>query len=146
MRKLLKWISSNSLIVLWVCLLVLVLGTNSCYNNPQPDPISPTNYVEVLCSNCFYEAIEYDNVIVDFWAVWCKPCFELVPILEQLAEENQDIKIFKINIDENKDIYNEYRDVGIPMVIFFNNGIIELKSIGLKTFDYYQNCIDVFFE
>ena len=62
-------------------------------------------------------------VLVDFWAEWCGPCKEIAPILEEIADEMQDIiKVVKINIDENPNIPNKYGIQSIPTMIIFKKG------------------------
>lgn len=61
-------------------------------------------------------------VMVDFWAEWCGPCRRLSPILEEIAGERKDIKICKINVDENRDLAIQYEIRTIPSLLFFKNG------------------------
>ena len=70
------------------------------------------------------EVINSDKpVLIDFWAQWCGPCKEIAPILEEIADEMQDIiKVVKINIDENPNIPNKYGIQSIPTMIIFKKG------------------------
>ena len=61
-------------------------------------------------------------VMVDFWAPWCGPCRMLGPTLEQVQASREDVRIVKINIDENPQIAAQYRVQSIPMMIVFKNG------------------------
>ena len=61
-------------------------------------------------------------VLVDFWAEWCGPCKFIGPILEEIADEKKDIAIFKIDVDENKEIPAQYNVMGIPTLILFKDG------------------------
>lgn len=73
---------------------------------------------------------EDKTVLVDFWADWCGPCRMLSPIIEQIAEERPDIKVCKVNVDENPELAMEYHVMSIPMVIAFKKGEVYKKSIG----------------
>ncbi len=71
-------------------------------------------------------------VVVDFYADWCGPCKMLSPILEQLEKENDDVEFFKINIDENPDIAEQYEVMSIPNVGLFKGGKLIDRSVGFK--------------
>jgi thioredoxin 1 len=62
-------------------------------------------------------------VLVDFWAVWCGPCRMVAPVIEELAKEFAGkVKFVKLNTDENPDVASKYKIMGIPTIMFFNNG------------------------
>ncbi|MDE6811824.1 MAG: thioredoxin [Muribaculaceae bacterium] len=78
------------------------------------------------------EAIESGKpVVIDFWATWCGPCIKLGPVVEELAEKYPDVVIGKLNIDENDDIAGENRVRNIPTVLFFKDGELKDRSVGL---------------
>jgi thioredoxin 1 len=69
-------------------------------------------------------------VLVDFYAEWCMPCKMLAPILEEIADEFDDIIVAKVNIDENIDIASELDILNIPTMCVFNNCAIEDRMVG----------------
>ena len=70
-------------------------------------------------------------IIVDFWAEWCGPCKHIEPILEELSKENQDkVKILKLNIDENPVTPQKYGVRGIPTLMMFQDGKLKDTKIG----------------
>ena len=73
------------------------------------------------------------TVLVDFWAPWCGPCQELVPIVDALAEELTDVKVAKVNIDEEMALAKKYKIFSIPTLLVFKNGQPVQKSLGLKS-------------
>ncbi|MDE6247210.1 MAG: thioredoxin [Muribaculaceae bacterium] len=78
------------------------------------------------------EAIESGKpVVIDFWATWCGPCIKLGPVVEELAEKYPDVQIGKLNIDENDEIAGENRVRNIPTVLFFKDGELKERSVGL---------------
>lgn len=72
-----------------------------------------------------------EPVLVDFWAAWCTPCKMLSPIVDQVAEERSDIKVCKINIDDEGELAIRYGVMSIPTLMVFKNGEITQKSVGL---------------
>ncbi len=79
------------------------------------------------------EAIESGKVtVIDFWATWCGPCIKLGPIVEELAEKFGDKALIgKINIDEESEIVSEYAIRSVPTILFFKDGKLVDRSVGL---------------
>ena len=84
--------------------------------------------------NFAQEVLNSDKpVIVDFWATWCGPCKMLAPVLSEIAEEREDIKVGKINIDEEPELAAEFRIVSIPTVMLFKDGKSVQTEIGYRS-------------
>lgn len=73
------------------------------------------------------------TVMVDFWAVWCGPCKMLSPIVDQIAEEHPEIKVCKVNIDEEPSLAIDYKVMSIPTLLVFKNGEKVNMSIGVQS-------------
>ena len=69
-------------------------------------------------------------VLVDFWAEWCGPCKMVLPIVEELSEELTDVKVGKVNVDEQPDLAMKYKIMSIPTLMVFKNGEVANKVIG----------------
>ena len=70
-------------------------------------------------------------VLVDFWASWCGPCRMLAPVIDQLAAEQTDVKVCKVNIDEEPGLAQRFGVMSIPTVVLFENGQEKNRSVGL---------------
>ena len=73
--------------------------------------------------NNFNEDIKKGKVLVDFYATWCGPCRMLGPVLEDLATDRSEIKIIKIDIDENRELAKKYGIMSVPTLMLFNDGV-----------------------
>jgi len=71
------------------------------------------------------------TVLVDFYADWCGPCKMQSPIVEKLAQDRDDVKVCKLNIDEQRDIAIEYGVMSIPTIMIVKNGEVTYKEAGL---------------
>ena len=71
------------------------------------------------------------TVLVDFYADWCGPCKMLSPIVDQVAEENEDIKVVKVNVDDAQDLARKYQVMSIPTLVVIKEGKEINRSVGL---------------
>ncbi|WP_419551338.1 thioredoxin [Candidatus Poriferisodalis sp.] len=71
-------------------------------------------------------------VLVDFWAEWCGPCKMIAPILEEIAAENDNIRVAKVNVDESPDLAMRYQVMSIPTLIMFTDGEPAKRLVGAK--------------
>lgn len=89
--------------------------------------------INVNSENFNEEVLSSDRpVLVDFWAPWCGPCRMVVPIVEEIAEEHPEIKVVKINVDEQGELAAKYDVMSIPTLMVFKNGEIVNQSMGAK--------------
>ncbi|MBO5975597.1 MAG: thioredoxin [Oscillospiraceae bacterium] len=84
-------------------------------------------------ANFHSEVIESERpVLLDFWAPWCGPCRAVVPLIDEIALERDDIKVVKVNIDEEPELAREYRVMSIPTLIVMREGKVVKKASGAR--------------
>ena len=89
--------------------------------------------VKLTEANFENEVLKSDKkVIVDFYADWCGPCQMVAPILEEIAKENPDIKVGKVNVDEENGLAMKYKVSSIPFLAVFENGALKNQSVGFQ--------------
>ena len=89
--------------------------------------------VKEITSSSFSAEVEQAEgvVLVDFWAPWCAPCRMMSPVIHEIAEEITDIKVCKVNVDDEFELASRFGIQGIPTLLFFNKGSVVNKSVGL---------------
>ncbi len=81
-------------------------------------------------------------VLLDFWAAWCGPCRMLSPIIDEIAEEREDIKVCKVNVDEEPELATQFQVMSIPSVFVLKGGKITAQSLGVKPKAQILNMLD----
>ena len=71
-------------------------------------------------------------VLLDFWASWCGPCRMLSPIVDEVAEERTDVKVGKVNVDEQPELAAEFGVMSIPTLLLFENGKLPRQAVGAR--------------
>lgn len=89
--------------------------------------------VLALTSETFEKEISSGITLVDFWAAWCGPCKMFAPVLDEIAEANlPDVKVCKVNVDEQPELASRFRVMTIPTVVIFKDGEAKTTSVGVK--------------
>ena len=90
--------------------------------------------VKVNVENFENEVLNSEKpVLVDLWASWCGPCRELGPVVDALGEELTDVKVVKINVDEERELAKKYKIFSIPTLVVIKDGQPVNKSVGVKS-------------
>lgn len=70
------------------------------------------------------------TVLLDFWAGWCGPCMMLSPVVSEIAEELDNVKVGKVNVDEQPELSSAFRVESIPLLVVVKDGVIQKQSVG----------------
>ena len=89
--------------------------------------------IEINNENFENEVLKSDKpVLLDFWAAWCGPCRMVSPIIDEIAEENPQIKVGKVNVDEQSELAAKFQIMSIPSLFVIKDGKIANSSVGVK--------------
>ena len=89
--------------------------------------------IHINQNNFSSEVLQFDQpVLLDFWASWCGPCRMVSPILDEIAAERSDIKVGKINVDEQPELAGEFGVMSIPTLLVMKNGRVVNQAVGAR--------------
>ena len=90
--------------------------------------------IKITKANFQSEVMDSDKpVLIDFFATWCGPCRMIAPIIEEIANERSDVKVGKINVDEEGELANAFGVSSIPTIVLVNNGKVVNTAVGYRS-------------
>jgi len=139
-----KKIITISLVILFALILILLnvfLNSQNKVNMPKGenkiDKINSEveNKIEKITNSNFESEVlnSEKTVLIDFYATWCMPCKILSPIIEEIANENTEIKVVKIDIDEEEDLAIKYKVISIPTIVVIKDGKEINRIVGVTS-------------
>lgn len=92
--------------------------------------------LSITKNNFQKEVLESEKpVLVDFWASWCGPCRMVGPIIDDIADERTDIKVCKVNVDEEQELASEFQIMSVPTLLVIKDSTVVNRSMGVKPKD-----------
>lgn len=104
-----------------------------------------TDKIKIINSTQEFDDLIKQNryVLVDFWATWCAPCRMVAPVIEKIADQySEKVIVAKVDVDEQQELAIRYGIQTIPTIIFFKEGKLASKEIGVKPMSSFANMID----
>ena len=90
--------------------------------------------INVNKNNFREEVVNSDRpVLIDFFAPWCGPCRMVVPLVEEIARDREDVKVVKINVDEEPELAGQFRVMSIPTLVVFHEGRVINQAVGARS-------------
>ncbi len=128
---------------------IFIMFTSLTFTRPQKELSGGIIYLENIIDRkdqqAFNHVIEKGNIVVDFYADWCKPCNQLSSIIAQVSREFTNITFIKVNIDTFSNIRSHYKIKSIPTLIYFKNGNKIFRSMGLMSKNQLANKLKVLY-
>lgn len=125
--------STTVIIVLGVIVLLTGLITYNYFKMKNAAPVADSKKIKVLGNKNFKTITRRGIVLVDFWAPWCGPCKMVAPILNDIAESEDNLTIAKVNVDQQQPLAQKYKVRNIPTLVMFKDGVEVHRFVGVKT-------------
>lgn len=126
---------STTFIVIILAVLVILIGliTVNYFRMKNEKPVTNSKNIKVLTNKSFKAITKRGVVLVDFWASWCAPCKIIAPILNDIADNQNDFMVAKVNVDHNQQLAQKFKVRNIPTMLIFKDGKEAGRIIGVKT-------------
>lgn len=125
--------SVTLIVVLAVLVVLIVLITVNYFRMKNAKPVANSKNIKVLNNKNFKTVTKRGVVLVDFWASWCAPCKIIAPVLNDIADTQNDFTIAKVNVDHHQQLAQRFKVMNIPTMLILKDGKEAGRIVGVKT-------------
>lgn len=125
----------STILIIALAFVILLLGliTFNYFRMKNAKPVVNSKKILVLGNKNFKAAVKKGVVLIDFWAPWCAPCKMVAPVLNDIAETQNEFRIGKVNVDHNQPLAKKFKVRNIPTMLILKDGVEAGRIVGVKT-------------